>query len=256
MNKICCNLYRKMYCLKFCRRLPKLCRILRWDTGEIVHCNAQLIQFYALFGIMKPFSSILHIPVECKGFLCHTCMHYVCDTDSTSKGNASPQGNRQHRRKTLCRSPRPPPRMAIEGVSVKMSKAIHCLCYKKLSGTQYTNWTFACLMNLVHWYKTVTSLLRQSLRFEKVPTAPALPVIDNAEPAERLYPTFETMQDAGSDFRLTEIRNLKRRREYERDGRAKLHVYKKYRRCIIICWCGHALHNYSRTCLWAGRHCR
>ena len=57
----------------------------------------------------------------------------------------------------------------------------------------------------------------------KMPTAPP--------EAEPLYPKLD-QQDGGSSFRLTEIRNLERRLEHERDERAKL--YKKYRRAINV----------------------
>ena len=58
----------------------------------------------------------------------------------------------------------------------------------------------------------------------KLPTAPIV---------EAMYPSLagvEPQQDNGSSFRLTEIRNLERRLEQERDHRANM--YKKYRRAI------------------------
>ena len=58
----------------------------------------------------------------------------------------------------------------------------------------------------------------------KLPTAPLV---------EAMYPSLagvEPQQDDGSSFRLTEIRNLERRLEQERDHRANM--YKKYRRAI------------------------
>ena len=58
----------------------------------------------------------------------------------------------------------------------------------------------------------------------KLPTAPLV---------ESMYPLLagvEPQQDNGSSFRLTEIRNLERRLEQERDHRANM--YKKYRRAI------------------------
>ena len=58
----------------------------------------------------------------------------------------------------------------------------------------------------------------------KLPTAPLV---------ESMYPSLagvEPQQDNGSSFRLTEIRNLERRLEQERDHRANM--YKKYRRAI------------------------
>ena len=56
-----------------------------------------------------------------------------------------------------------------------------------------------------------------------MPTAPTV---------EKMYPLLaaELQQDDGSSFRLTEIRNLERRLEQERDHRANM--YKKYRRAI------------------------
>ena len=49
----------------------------------------------------------------------------------------------------------------------------------------------------------------------KMPTAPTV---------EKMYPSLaaELQQDDGSSFRLTEIRNLERRLEQERDHRANM----------------------------------
>ena len=74
--------------------------------------------------------------------------------------------------------------------------------------------------------------LPQFLRFEKMPKLPTAP-----PEAEPIYPKLdppvaESQQDEGSSFRLTEIRNLERRLEHERDERAKL--YKKYRRAVNV----------------------
>ena len=62
----------------------------------------------------------------------------------------------------------------------------------------------------------------------KMPTAPT---------EEKMYPLLaaELQQDDGSSFRLTEIRNLERRLEQERDHRANM--YKKYRRAINVVDC-------------------
>ena len=63
----------------------------------------------------------------------------------------------------------------------------------------------------------------------KVPTAPPAQMTE----AESIYPKLDPpQQDEGSSFRLTEIRDLQRRLERERDERSKL--YKKYRRAINI----------------------
>ena len=63
----------------------------------------------------------------------------------------------------------------------------------------------------------------------KVPTAPPAQMTE----AESIYPKLDPpQQDEGSSFRLTEIRDLERRLERERDERAKL--YKKYRRAINV----------------------
>ena len=109
----------------------------------------------------------------------------------------------------------------------------------------------------------------------KLPTAPLV---------EAMYPSLagvEPHQDDGSSFRLTEIRNLERRLEQERDHRANM--YKKYRRAINAVDCidtvlvasslgmgvagvGLPLYHYRRahcsrardSCsrLWACRYCR
>ena len=60
-----------------------------------------------------------------------------------------------------------------------------------------------------------------------MPKLPTVPLV------ESMYPSLtgvEPQQDNGSSFRLTEIRNLERRLEQERDHRANM--YKKYRRAI------------------------
>ena len=59
-----------------------------------------------------------------------------------------------------------------------------------------------------------------------------MPNIPTAPTVEKMYPLLaaELQQDDGSSFRLTEIRNLERRLEQERDHRANM--YKKYRRAI------------------------
>ena len=59
-----------------------------------------------------------------------------------------------------------------------------------------------------------------------------MPNIPTAPTVEKMYPLLaaELQQDAGSSFRLTEIRNLERRLEQEKDHRANM--YKKYRRAI------------------------
>ena len=59
-----------------------------------------------------------------------------------------------------------------------------------------------------------------------------MPNIPTAPTVEKMYPLLaaELQQDDGSSFRLTEIRNLERRLEQERDHRAN--IYKKYRRAI------------------------
>ena len=59
-----------------------------------------------------------------------------------------------------------------------------------------------------------------------------MPNIPTAPTVEKMYPLLaaELQQDDGSSFRLTEIRNLERRLEQERDHRANM--YKKYRRTI------------------------
>ena len=59
----------------------------------------------------------------------------------------------------------------------------------------------------------------------KVPPRATAPPVE----AEPIYPRLD---DEGSSYRLTEIRSLERRLEYERDERAKL--YKKYRRAVNI----------------------
>ena len=59
-----------------------------------------------------------------------------------------------------------------------------------------------------------------------------MPNIPTAPTVEKMYPSLaaELLQDDGSSFRLTEIRNLERRLEQERDHRANM--YNKYRRAI------------------------
>ena len=59
-----------------------------------------------------------------------------------------------------------------------------------------------------------------------------MPNIPTAPTVEKMYPSLaaELQQDDGSSFRLTEIRNLERRLEQERDHRANM--YTKYRRAI------------------------
>ena len=67
----------------------------------------------------------------------------------------------------------------------------------------------------------------------KLPIAPPVEGIEVVPIYPKLDPSAEgSQQDGGSSFRLTEIRNLERRLEHERDERAKL--YKKYRRVINV----------------------
>ena len=75
----------------------------------------------------------------------------------------------------------------------------------------------------------------------KLPTAPLV---------ESMYPSLagvEPQQDNGSSFRLTEIRNLERRLEQERDHRANM--YKKYRSCSRLWLAGIAGKYISRWLL-------
>ena len=64
-----------------------------------------------------------------------------------------------------------------------------------------------------------------------------MPKLPSAPLVEAIYPSLavEPQQDNGYSFRLTEIRNLERRLEQERDHRADM--YKKYRRAINVVDC-------------------
>ena len=59
-----------------------------------------------------------------------------------------------------------------------------------------------------------------------------MPKLPTAPPVEKTESIYPDLPDEGSSFRLSEIRNLERHLEHERDERAKL--CKKYRKAINV----------------------